>query len=207
MLRMDRLGVPDSEALALDEAVAQICGPGASFSSSQRTAMATMARRIWMDGLASSTADGIAEAVARLTLDAHRVRPEWIASVSDRGVTPIELVELLGVVSSTVAVDTFCFALGVAPWPLTEPPGNGEPHGEVDPAATNNGGWLPTVGRAWPTNALSALPSDERAMHRLHAALYLAMDQMGDMDAHRGLHRTQMELVAARTSLLNECFF
>lgn len=43
MLRMDRLGVPDSEALALDEAVAQICGPGASFSSSQRTAMATMA--------------------------------------------------------------------------------------------------------------------------------------------------------------------
>lgn len=206
MLRMDRLGVPDSEALALDEAVAQICGPGASFSSSQRTAMATMARRIWMDGLASSTADVIAEAVARLTLDAHRVRPEWIASVSDRGVTPLNWL------NSLVSCPE--------PWPSTRfALRSGLPRGRspsrratVNPMERSTlqqrttgmatDGWTCLADQ----RPLSA-SSDERAMHRLHAALYLAMDQMGDMDAHRGLHRTQMELVAARTSLLNECFF
>ena len=114
-------------------------------------------------------------------------------------------------VSRTVAIDTFCFALGIDAWPFPEPPGGADmeagPHGEVDPAAACNGGWLPTVGPAWPTNALSAVPSENRAMHRLHAALYLAAGQMGEWDVRRGLHRTQMELVAARTSLLNECFF
>jgi hypothetical protein len=44
-------------------------------------------------------------------------------------------------------------------------------------------------------------------MHQLQAAFYLATGEMGELDVQRGLHRTQMELVAARTSLLNECFF
>jgi len=30
---------------------------------------------------------------------------------------------------------------------------------------------------------------------------------MGLFDIQRGLHRTQMELVAARLSVLNECFY
>ena len=41
----------------------------------------------------------------------------------------------------------------------------------------------------------------------VEAAFYLATGEMGELDVQRGLHRTQMELVAARTSLLNECFF
>ena len=149
--------------------------------------------------------------IAQLALNAQGVRPEWIASLSERGVGPLDLVELLGVVARTMAIDTFCFALGVDAWPLPDPPSGAHveagPHGEVDASAACNGGWLPTVGPAWPTNALSAVPSENRAMHQLQAAFYLATGEMGELDVQRGLHRTQMELVAARTSLLNECFF
>lgn len=213
--------VPEAEARILDETVTQICGAGAVLSGSQRQAAATLARRLWTERTAdvagttgtmgTAEADVMAEIVAQFTLDAHSVRPEWIESMVGRGASPVELVELLSVVSRTIAIDTFCFALGIDAWPLQHvvgDPGTGDgPHGEVDPTATFDGGWLPTVGPAWPTNALSAVPQEDLVMHRLHAVFYLATDQMGDLDAQRGLHRTQMELIAARTSLLNECFF
>lgn len=207
---MDRFAVPPAEARALDDTVNHICSPGATWTGAQRRAVAALTRRVAAGGMAPAD-DVVGEIVARLALDAQSVRPAWIASVSERGVGPIDLVELLGVVSRMMAIDTFCFALGVDPWPLPEEPGDPcgatEPTGEVDPAATCDGGWLPTVGPAWPPNALSAVPGESRAMHHLHSALYLAAGQMGDLDVQRGLHRTQMELVAARTSLLNECFF
>jgi len=51
-------------------------------------------------------------------------------------------------------------------------------------------------------------------MFDVHTTLYLAPDgnpdgnSMGNMNAVReGLSRSQMEFVAARTSLLNDCFF
>ena len=207
---MVRPSVPPAEASILDETVNQICGPGALFAGSRRQAVATGTRQVAMGATVST--DGVtSHIIAQLALNAQGVRPEWIASLSERGVGPLDLVELLGVVARTMAIDTFCFALGVDARPLPDPPSGAHveagPHGEVDASAACNGGWLPTVGPAWPTNALSAVPSENRAMHQLQAAFYLATGEMGELDVQRGLHRTQMELVAARTSLLNECFF
>lgn len=86
-------------------------------------------------------------------------------------------------------------------------PVEGSPTGVVATEARVQGGWVPTVGPASPPNALTLVPSEHEAMHDLHGALYLSVEGMADLDADRGLHRTQMEFVAARTSLLNECFF
>jgi hypothetical protein len=207
---MSRSSVPAAEAQILDETVTQVCGPGATWTGSQRRSIAMLTREAAMGGIMHSD-DLISEIVARLTLDAKSVSPTWIASVVERGVGPFDLVELLGIVSRTVAIDTFCFALGVDSWRLPDHfDGDheaAEPNGAVDCSATCDGGWLPTVGPAWPTNALSAVPSENQAMHQLNAVFYMAAEQMGDLDVRRGLHRTQMELVATRTSLLNECFF
>ena len=42
----------------------------------------------------------------------------------------------------------------------------------------------------------------------VHDVLYATMDQMFEMQLEReGLTRPQIELVAARTSRLNECFY
>ena len=42
----------------------------------------------------------------------------------------------------------------------------------------------------------------------VHSVLYLSLEQMGDNEIVRdGIHRTQIELTAARTSWLNDCFY
>ncbi|WP_394935497.1 hypothetical protein [uncultured Ilumatobacter sp.] len=73
---------------------------------------------------------------------------------------------------------------------------------------------MPTIGVAFPPTILSAVPPENEAMFDVHTTLYLAPDSnpdgnsMGNMNAVReGLNRSQMEFVAARTSLLNDCFF
>ena len=45
-------------------------------------------------------------------------------------------------------------------------------------------------------------------MFDLHRVLYLPLEEMLDVGAARdGLSRPQLELVAARTSALNDCFY
>ena len=44
-------------------------------------------------------------------------------------------------------------------------------------------------------------------MFELHGVLYLSLDEMADPTIEKTLTRAQMELIAARTSLLNDCFY
>jgi hypothetical protein len=59
----------------------------------------------------------------------------------------------------------------------------------------------------------SVAAENTAAMEDVHPTLYLAPNAgegytMGNMTVVRdGLSRTQMELIAARTSLVNDCFF
>jgi hypothetical protein len=56
--------------------------------------------------------------------------------------------------------------------------------------------------------ALSALPDEWANLWQLSEAQYMGDRQMDDPQWNRGtLSRPQMELVAARLSLLRECFF
>ncbi len=141
-----------------------------------------------------------------LTNEAHTIRQDTVATILSAGMTAETYVEILSLTSRLVAVDTAHFALGLEPAPVPEATDD-PPTGRIAPGAAIDGGWIPTIGTAYPPTALSLLPDEEKAWDELHGALYLTMPQMGDSDISRGLHRTQMELVAARTSLLNECFF
>ena len=66
---------------------------------------------------------------------------------------------------------------------------------------------MPTVGVISPPTALQAVPTEAAVQEELHGALYLSYADMADLAAVRGLSRAQMELVAARVSYLNDCFF
>ena len=50
-------------------------------------------------------------------------------------------------------------------------------------------------------------PAEIAAMFALHGVLYLSLEEMMDLEVVKGLTRAQMELLAARTSLLNDCFY
>jgi hypothetical protein len=55
--------------------------------------------------------------------------------------------------------------------------------------------------------ALSLVPDQVRALRRWSDAHYLPVERIPDPTARRALDRTQMELVAARVSALNQCFY
>jgi hypothetical protein len=64
------------------------------------------------------------------------------------------------------------------------------------------GAMIPNIIRA-----LSLVPSEVRALRRSSDAHYLPVAQIPDPTARRTLDRAQMELVAARVSALNQCFY
>ncbi len=208
--------VADIEAAAIDRVLASVVAPGATLTGGERRLVAIRSRR----AMAEASRGGSAEAkpdeavtgdvrewlVDRITTAAHTIRPRHVTQLADGGLPATTYVEILGLVARLQAVDTFCFGIG-AELPDLPPPVDGSPSGVVAAHATIRGGWVPTVGPASPPNALTLIPAEHEAMHDLHGALYLSVEGMADLDADRGLHRTQMEFVAARTSLLNDCFF
>ena len=54
---------------------------------------------------------------------------------------------------------------------------------------------------------LSLVRAESQAWQQLADALYMSFLEMEYLDFRRHLHRSQMELVAARTSLRNDCFY
>ncbi|MGF1599189.1 MAG: hypothetical protein ACFCVK_20120 [Acidimicrobiales bacterium] len=203
---MDALHVPPDEESLIDRTLRSITSPGPTLHGGRRRQLAALARALRVEPEAPVPDGSLERFAATVTVEAHTIRPEMITDLRAAGSTDAQLVEVVSLVARLTAVDTFCFGVGIAPVEL-EAGAEGEPTGRVDPGAGIDGGWLPTVGTASPPNALSLLPDEHQAMHDVHGVLYLAVAEMADLDADRGLHRTQMELVAARTSLLNECFF
>ena len=55
--------------------------------------------------------------------------------------------------------------------------------------------------------ALSLVPGEVRALRKSSDSHYVSVAQIGDPTVRRSLDRMQMELVAARVSALNECFY
>lgn len=207
--------IPANEAGAVERTSASFARPGPTLNASQRHRAAAVSRsmrsRLADDELVRADGDSTTEAtvdevIAKVTTGAQDIRPNWIQSLPGRGLEVLEYLELVSVVARLQAIDTFHFALGAAPAELPEP-SDGQPTGVIDETATINGGWVPTAGRASAPASLSALPTEMDLMFDLHGALYLTLDGMADLDADRGLHRTQMELVAARTSKVNDCFY
>ncbi len=146
-----------------------------------------------------TAATAVAHHSATITADA-------VDDVESRGVQREQYVEIVGVVSRVVAIDTFERGLGRGPRNIPAPR-PGEPSRSVVAAARRRAGWVPTVGAIGPPTALTAVPAEASAQESLHAVLYLSYPEMADLHAQRGLTRAQMELVASRVSYLNHCLF
>jgi len=186
----------------------RIASAGTWLTGAQRVAVAAQARAAKAE-LAVTTpelASTAIEAARTISTAAHEIRGPWVKSLYERGLGELEYIEILGVVARLTSIDTFLFGLGQPERPLPQPL-QGEPSRQVVDEATINGGWAPTVGVAFAPNALSAVKAEAAAMMDLHDVMYLSIEQMGMIDIVRDLQRDQLETVAARTSLINDCFF
>jgi alkylhydroperoxidase family enzyme len=163
------------------------------------------------------------EAIHRIVTDTARLSRTWFEALRGQGLDDAHYVELVGVVVSVLSIDEFHRGLGLALEPLPVPEtGNAErrrPSGAAD-----EGAWVPTVppaaldepdadiygGAPHAANvirALSLVPTEVRVLADLHGAHYLSIAEMRNFNPDRALSRAQMELIAARVSALNECFY
>jgi hypothetical protein len=184
---------------AFDAEWRHLAGPGGSMSGEQRVGIAVAAR--------SGGADSALAKFARhLYDDPASVGESDVRAAADTVGDPMT-VETIGLVSRLSAVDRFHTVLGMAKPPLPQP-GPGSATGEIQTGLKRRSGHVPMPPGSIPFS-LDLIPAEGRALMEIHGPLYMTADEMGDPQFNRspGLHRPQMELVAARTSLINECFF
>lgn len=197
--------VPDRIGAGIDRARLHIAASGSRWTGRQRVELASTARRA-ITGVESPPSEDLpppaVETARRIAAAAHAITAADVDAFDD----PAAYVEIAGVVARTTAIDTT--ARGVGSLPVVLPEGSGAlPDGGVATAAKRRSALVPTVGAASPPSALSLVPGEAEAQADLHGALYLGYDEMGEVSIRKGLPRWQLELVAARTSLLNDCFF
>ena len=166
------------------------------------------------------------ELIHRLVTDPGRITRSWVNAVLAAGVTDTEYVEIAGLVSAVLVVDTFHAALGLKlrelPTPKVGQPRKVRPRtalledsyvamipvdGLADDYAdlydTNN--FVPNVHRAF-----SLVPDATRTAEDLmtsHYFPYEAVPRYTDADHSYAISKTQIELLASRVSLHNECFY
>lgn len=224
------LPIRDDLAAAHGEIAARWSRPGTWWTGEQRTEIVRHVRAArdhrtddggalppWVqpssiDGLIDANGPlpaAAADAVWRITNHPGTLTEDWYQSIVDRGVDPLAYVELVGLVAQSNCVDRFADALELPRIELDEP-ADGPPGREGAPAAVRYH-WVPTADIKMPNviKALSAVPAENEALFILSDAQYVPMERVrGDVVSDRNsLTRPQIEVLAARTSKLNECFY
>ena len=175
---------------------------------------------------AASTLPSVAiEATHRLTTDAARLSEEAIREWNAAGLTDEAYVEIVSIVSTVMGIDSFCDALEIPLLPLPEVRA-GEPSRYRPAEAVDDGAWVPMIPsqgageneadiyggpaarRGFVPNvarAMSLVPDAVRNLLHLLGAFYV--EDVANLKARNSLDRRQIELIAARVSALNECFY
>lgn len=164
------------------------------------------------------------DAVHRIITDQTRITQSYVENNQAKGLSKEQYVELAGIVVVTFSIDEFNRALGLPLEPLPEPE-DGKPTQYRPTHAVEGTGFVPmipadgNVGREadlWPEGAnanvlraFSVVPDAVRDWMMMGNAQYLSMAGMQIFagDTGRSIDRMQIELVAARVSSFNECFY
>ena len=178
-----------------------------------------------VDGAHDSLGDlpeNIVEVIHRVLSDPARLMKKWYDDCLASGLSEEEYVEIIGVVCSTVSIDTFAHAAGLPlrPLPTAKP---GEPTRVRPHNAKQGAAWVPWIGaddaegddipRFGPPGsnvrrALSLVPAEAHGFMEMNEAQYLNGVQMRDFSTdYRAITREQIELIAGRVSAINQCAY
>ena len=214
------LPVDAATSVAHEATLCAIAAPGAWWSGADRLAIVRAARaaptcafcaqRDAPDSAGGGDHDDdgelppiAVEAVHAIRNDSGRLTRRWFDDVIDMGLLPEAYVELVAVTASSVIVDTFAQGMGLDLPELPEPAG-GAPTLTRSDDVEDAGAWLPLArnGRANILRSLGLVPSAlELFFGAFGRSYYMSADSQFALD------RSQVELVAARVSAVNECFY
>lgn len=217
--------VPQHQLDAFDAIWSWLAQPGGWWTAEQKVAIAARtreaeARPLWdrrpstIDDLCVEAAEGeplsplVTDVVERVAVEAGSIERSWadavIAILGDAAYA-----ELVCVVASVVPIDRACTLLGRTIEPLPDP-GIGDPTGERASETVDIGAYVPAqtgFAGANVAKSLSVAPTANMMRLGLVRALYSGT-RFGELRWDDGpLNRPQVELIAARTSALNECFY
>ncbi|PWT85863.1 MAG: hypothetical protein C5B56_13365 [Proteobacteria bacterium] len=237
-------------AAAHAHAWSRLAGPGAWLDGRTRVAIAAETRaasecalcRRRKEALSPAAIDGrhdgrgelperMVEQIHRTATDPARLTRRWFDQVIAAGTSDVEYVEIVGVVVTTITIDTFCRAIGVSLHPLPQPL-PGEPHRRRPRTARQRGeSWVPMIhpddltgdpateeeralARQWGgtlaniRRALSLVPEEAYEWFVLTDVQYLPGEWMRDFaHEYRAITHAQIELIAGRVSVRNQCFY
>jgi hypothetical protein len=225
-----------------DRAWRRLAAPGTWWTGAERVKIASEARtahacrlcRRRLEAISPAAARGAHDAatdlspamvdvVHRICTDSPRLTKAWLDGVLGPKLSDAHYVELIGVVATVTAVDSFRRALDLAPWPLPVPlPGEPTRHRPV--GAKPGLAWVPTVapediaqgdpqiyrGKSGANihRAMSLVPAEVEGFFDLDDVMYLPDALLRDFGhEHRALTHAQIELLAARVSALNRCVY
>ena len=231
-----QLPIPDRVVQSHRRSWDIIARPGRWWSGAERVAIAAETRRArnlaadlpaddGIDNIPADLPEAATFAVAKIVADNANLSPDWYReTIAAPGLSDGHYVELLSVLVHALSIDEFHRALGLPLEPLPQPQ-PGEPSGRRPTGAAQNGSWVPTVAPAaldaedddiygpdhrFAANvimALSLVPENVRWLADLSTGQYLSFSEMRDPRQLRAITRPQIELIAARVSALNECFY
>lgn len=224
---MTRSSIIELIDAGLSRARLELGQPGDWLSGRQRVEVWTQVRRSWSNPLdiarrsslspfavdgahrASGTLDEtMVEVVHRVASDPGRLTRSWaddqIARIGEETYT-----ELVGVTAMATVLDTATMALG-RPQSALPDPQSGEPL-RIRPRGVGDiGAWVSQElekTRANVSRTLSLVPETHGTWRMLVNDLYSRGNEFFDLAWDRALSRPQVELLAARTTVLSECFY
>lgn len=238
----EHLPIRDTLDSAIEQAWQHLAGPGTWWDGAGRVAIAAEARhadncaycRARNAALSPYTLDGAhdhlgrlpmdaVEAIHRLRTDAGRITRAWVEQIASSPLGEEAYVEIIGVVATITALDTFDRALG-RPVRDLPPPHPGAPSRHRPVGAARDLAWVATlaperVGPGDPNpyplhgdknihRALSLVPQEVFNFFDLDIELYLKDHEIRDFDTeYRAISHAQIELIAGRASALNGCYY
>jgi len=225
------LPIRESIVLSHGDGIAAFARAGTWFTGEQRLAILAEARQAHMCSLcgkrkkalspyteagehdsAGDLPNNIVEVIHRLKTDSGRLTQRWFTSMLETGLSGEEYIEIVGVVATSIILDGFAVALGSE---LLEPgsPVEGEPDKTTNDDVFDGGAWVPMLNltQEMTDTGLPTAPNILRAMGLVPSAI---QHFFGVMRSHYALadldfaiNRSQTELIAARVSSLNQCFY
>jgi hypothetical protein len=162
----------------------------------------------------------LVEVIHRVRSDPGRLSRRVFESARAAGISAFEYLEAVGIASLAAGLDVQCRALGIPVFRLLDPL-PGEPSRRSPQGLEEGTAWVPMLAPERATGpesdlyggsrlvpnivrALSAVPDHVRVLRRWSEAHYVSLSDLG---ARRAIDRTQIELLAARVSALNQCFY
>ena len=162
---------------------------------------------------ATDLSASIVDVVHRVTRDSGRLTERWFREKLGSGLSEGTYIEVLGCVATAIILDTFAMGIGTL---KLSPEGEldmSEPSRIANPEVVKEEAWVPISQRTYELgpSGLPTVPNITRAMGLVPGAVQQFFSVMrshyGLTEIASSLSRSQVELIAARTSSYNDCFY